>query len=65
MCFKDRDNVAMKNNWFSNEEVHIPTIMLAYCKNTPENNNWCKGQEETDKWLKNHPKYFVYQKTVV
>ena len=49
----------MKNNWFQ-EEYNVPTIMLAYCENTPENNNWCKDQDEADKWLKSHPQFFVY-----
>ena len=41
LCFKDRDNVSMRNNYFLTE-YNIPTIMIAYCKNTPQNNNWCK-----------------------
>ena len=54
----------MKGNWFS-EEHTIPTILLAYCKNTEQNGKWCKEPDEVDKWLQEHPQYFPYQKTNV
>ena len=44
LCFKDRDNVRIFNNWFY-EEYTSPTIAYMYCKNTTENGNWCKSED--------------------
>ena len=36
LCFKDRDRVMVKGNWFM-EDYQFPVISVAYCKNTTEN----------------------------
>lgn len=64
LCFKDRDNVIVKNNWFMKEHA-FPVIAIAYCKNTTENQNWCKSLDETDAFLRTHPAYFAHQVTRV
>lgn len=64
LCFKDRDNVTIKNNWFMRGHA-FPVIAIAYCKNTTENGNWCKSWDETDEMLRTHPAYFAHQVTRV
>ena len=59
LCFGDRDNVQIKNNWFL-EEFAFPVIGIAYCKNTPENQNWCKTKDEIDEFLQLHPAFFAH-----
>ena len=49
-------------NWFMTN-YSIPTIMMSYCRNTTENNNWCKSKDIIDEFLHTNPQYFVYQKT--
>ena len=43
----------------------FPAIVLAYCRNTTENGQWCKSQEAIDEWLVTHRKQLVYQDTKV
>ena len=50
LCFKDRDNVQLFNSWWY-ETFSNPTIGYFYCKNTTENNNWCKSEDQIDDWL--------------
>ncbi len=47
------------------EVYSFPVIAVAYCRNTTENGDWCKSQEETDTWLLNHMHYFAHQDTIV
>lgn len=42
LCFKDRDNVSLLNNPYQLKHA-FPVIALAYCRNTTENDNWCKS----------------------
>jgi hypothetical protein len=37
----------------------FPVIIISYCRNSAENGNWCKSQEEIDTWLARHVSYFV------
>ena len=62
LCFKDRDNVPLYNSWWYREYSN-PTIGYFYCKNTTENNNWCKTPDEIDDWLAVHIQYFMHQET--
>ena len=41
----------------------MPTIGYFYCKNTTENGNWCKSEDEIDDWLAERISYFMYQRT--
>lgn len=52
LCFKNMDEVLVKNNYFS-PEYSFPAIGIAYCKDYDQNPdaNWCKSQDETDDWL--------------
>ena len=59
LCFKNRDNVTVLNNWFMKEHA-FPTIGIVYCKNTTENYNWCKSKDEVDTFLGTHPSYFAH-----
>ena len=45
------------------EEYAFPVMIISYCRNTEENGNWCKSQNETDAWLAKHVSYFVAQET--
>lgn len=38
---------------------------MSYCKNTTENNNWCKTHDQIDEFLTVYPEYFVHQVTRV
>lgn len=64
LCFKDRDNVEILNSWMY-EEYSFPVVTLAYCRNTTENQNWCKSHEEIHEWLKHHVQYFTHQQTSI
>lgn len=59
LCHKNRDEVVIKNNWFFREH-NFPTLAMVYCKNSTENNNWCKPKEEVDFFVGNHPSYFAH-----
>ena len=50
LCFANRDEVVINKNWFMSEYSY-PTIGISYCKNTTENNNWCKSKDEIDQFL--------------
>ena len=58
LCFKDRDKVQIRNSWEYTDHA-FPVIALSYCRNTTENNHWCKTPEIIDDWLGNHVQYFV------
>ena len=60
MCFKNRDEVVIKNNWFMRDYSN-PTIGITYCNKDEE--DWCKSKSEIDAFLNEHPQYFVHQET--
>ena len=64
LCFKHRDQVIFKNS-FRFSEYDMPHMGIFYCKNTTENNNWCKSKDLTDELLLAHPSYFALQETRV
>ena len=64
ICFKDRDSVKFDKSW-SYEVYSFPVTIITYCRNTEENGNWCKSQNETEAWLAKHISYFVTQDTKV
>ena len=41
LCFKDRDNVKMNNNWFMSD-YNAPVIAIAYCDDSKHPDGWCK-----------------------
>lgn len=52
-----------KNQWA--DEYDFPVVGIAYCKNTTENNFWCKTREQINEWLLTQTYKMVYQNTVV
>lgn len=64
LCFQNRDKVVVNSNWFSSV-YEIPTVSLAFCKNSTANNNWCKSREETAKFMDAYPFFFIHQQTYV
>ena len=47
ICFKNPENVFVDRNWFF-RGYSFPSITISYCKNTTENNSWCKSKDEID-----------------
>ena len=43
----------------------FPVVIIAYCRNSEENGNWCKTHEEIDAWLSKHVSYLISQETRV
>jgi hypothetical protein len=43
----------------------FPVVIIAYCRNSEENGNWCKTHEEIDTWLAKHVSYLISQETRV
>ena len=41
VCFKNRNNVTVDKSWMY-DEYAFPVVILAYCRNSTENDNWCK-----------------------
>ena len=64
ICFKDPDNVFIDRNWFMSEYSN-PTISMSYCRNTTDNNNWCKSKSEIDAFLKTRASFFININTFV
>ena len=64
MCFQHRDDVEIKGNWFI-EGYSFPAVAVVACRNTPENNNWCKSRSEIENFLKDNPFFFIHQHTHV
>ena len=64
ICFKNPENVFIDRNWFMNEHSN-PMVTMSYCRNTTENNNWCKSLDEIDQFLATRAQFFVKIKTYV
>ena len=47
------------------DDYNVPTISVSYCKNSTENNNWCKSKDEIDDFLRNKAFFFVHMRTFV
>ena len=62
LCFKNRDQVRIINDW-TYDYFDFPTINVVHCKNSTENDSWCKSIEDIDQFLSKHPEYFVRQET--
>ena len=41
------------------DQYAFPVVILAYCRNSVANGNWCKTPEETDLWLMKFVSYLV------
>ena len=65
LCFKNRDDLYLKGNWWMNANESRFGYTIEYCANSTENNNWCKTMDDTDIWLKSHSEYFMAQSTRV
>jgi hypothetical protein len=65
LCFKEKDKVYVRGNWWSEEEEVVVGYRIRYCANSTENGDWCKSKEEVDEWLLYHNSYFVYQDSKV
>ena len=44
-------------------EYAFPVVILAYCRNSEANGNWCKTPEEIDLWLMKFVNYLVAEET--
>ena len=64
LCFKNRDDVIIHNNWFM-EEYAYPVIAVTYCQNSTENGDWCRSKEQIKTFLEQAPAYFIHQETRV
>lgn len=62
LCFRNRDTVFLNSNQY-NSDYSFPAIGLVYCKNSTDNDNWCKTKDEIAEWLLSHPRYFLSQET--
>lgn len=64
LCIANRADAAIEKNWFM-DNYNTPTIAVSYCKNTTENNFWCKSKDEIDLFLRNKASFFVHMETYV
>lgn len=64
ICFKDREATIIHKNWFM-DDYATPAVAISYCKNTTENNYWCKSKDEIDVFLRQYASYFVHMVTYV
>ena len=64
LCIANREDAIIHKNWFM-DVYNVPTISVHYCKNSTENNNWCKSKDEIDHFLRNRATFFVHMVTYV
>ena len=61
VCFKNRDAVEAKGNWFM-EEYDLPVIVFEKCNSTER---VCKTDAEINDFIADNPFFFVHQEMVM
>ena len=65
LCFKNTAKMRLKSNYLTTDNGYHFGYFIRYCKNTTENNQWCKTKDETDAWLEFRNHVFVHRETRV
>lgn len=56
LCLSESAAVEIRANWFSSK-FELLNIGIAYCSDPDKH---CESKDEVDKWLKDHPAFFVH-----